>query len=105
MRVKRELWRTTMAPARSAASARSAARLATSARLAREKNSDQERKDEIRERERERERESQREYERESPVTKQIIKNFGIAIRTVSYLRRYCSMFQNFETFRTTDET
>ena len=101
MRVKRELWRTTMAPARSAASARSAARLATSARLAREKNSDQERKDEIRERERE----SQSEYERESPVTKQIIKNFGIAIRTVSCLRRYCSMFQNFETFRTTDET
>ena len=89
-----------MAPARSAASARSAARLATSTRLAREKNSDQER-----ERERERERESQSEYERESPVTKQIIKNFGIAIRTVSYLRRYCSMFQNFETFRTTDET
>ena len=51
MRVKRELWRTTMAPAR----------LAASARLAREKNSDQERKDEIRERE------SRSEYERENP--------------------------------------
>ena len=41
MRVKRELWRTTMALVRSAvrsvASARSAVRLATSARLAREK--------------------------------------------------------------------
>ena len=48
MRVKRELWRTTMAPTRSAASAG----LAASARSAREKNSDQERKDEIRERER-----------------------------------------------------
>ena len=51
MRVKRELWRTTMAPVRSAASARSvarlAARLAASARSAREKNPDQERKDEI----------------------------------------------------------
>ena len=55
MRVKKELWRTTMAPARSAASARSSARLvarlAASARSEREKNSDQERKDEIRERE------------------------------------------------------
>ena len=45
MRVKRELWRTTMAPARSAA------RLAASARSTREKNSDAERKDEIKERE------------------------------------------------------
>ena len=50
MRVKRELWRTTMAPARSTASTRSAVRLAASARSARKKNSDQERKDEIRER-------------------------------------------------------
>ena len=53
MRVKRELWRTTMAPVRLAASARSAASLATSARSAREKNSDVERKDKIKERERE----------------------------------------------------
>ena len=89
MRVKRELWRTTMAPAR----------LAASVRLAREKNSDQERKDEIRERE------SRSEYERENPMNKQIIKKFGMIVRTVSYLRRYCSMFQIFETFRTTDET
>ena len=37
MRVKRELWRMTMAPARLAASARSAARLAALARSAREK--------------------------------------------------------------------
>ena len=71
MRVKRELWRTTMAPARSAASARSAARLAVrlaaSARPAREKNSDAERKDEIKERESQTEymRESRTEYERE----------------------------------------
>ena len=39
------------------------------------------------------------------PVNKQIIKKFGMAIRTVSYLRQYCSMFQIFETFRTSDET
>ena len=52
MRVKRELWRTTMAPARSTALARLAVRLAALARLAREKNSDAERKDEIKERER-----------------------------------------------------
>ena len=51
MRVKRELWRMTMAPARSTALARSAVRLAALARLAREKNSDAERKDEIKERE------------------------------------------------------
>ena len=104
MRVKRELWRTTMAPARSAASARSAARLAVrlaaSARPAREKNSDAERKDEIKERENVRVK-----YERQNPVNKQIIKNFGMAVRTVSYLRRYCSMFQIFETFRTSDES
>ena len=61
MRVKRELWRTTMAPARSAASARLAARLAALARSAREKNSDQEIKDEIRERE------SRSEYEPSVP--------------------------------------
>ena len=48
-RVKRELWRTTMASARS--TARLAARLAASARSARENNSDAERKDEIKERE------------------------------------------------------
>ena len=94
MRVKRELWRTTMAPARSTSLARSAA--STSAR---EKNSDQERKDERRERE------SRSEYERENPMNKQIIKKFGMAVRTVSYLRRYCSMFQIFETFRTSDES
>ena len=26
---------------------------------------------------------------------------FGIDVRTVSYLRRYCSMLQNFDTFET----
>ena len=61
MRVKREPWRTTMAPARSAALARSTARLVALARSIREKNSNQERKDEIRERE------SRSEYERENP--------------------------------------
>lgn len=102
-RVKRELWRTTMAPTRSAASARSTARLAArltaSARSARENNSDAERKNEIKEREN-----IGVKYERENPVNKKIIKKFGIAVRTVSYLRQYCSMFQIFETFRTTDE-
>ena len=95
MRVKRELWRMTMAPMISAASVR----LAASSRSAREKNSDAERKDEIKERENVRVK-----YERQNPVNKQIIKKFGIAIRTVSYLRRYCSMFQIFETFRIADE-
>ena len=92
-----------MAPARSAASARSSARLvarlAASARSEREKNSNQERKDKIRERE--------RAGVNMSPVylvNKQIIKEFGMAVRTVSYLRRYCGMFQIFETFRTADE-
>ena len=51
MRVKRELWRTTMAPARLATLARSAARLVASARSAREKNSNAKRKDEIKDRE------------------------------------------------------
>ena len=51
-----------------------------------------------------RERESWSEYMRENLVNKQIIKKFGIAVRTVSYLRRYCSMFQIFEIFRTVDE-
>ena len=95
MRVKRELWRMTMAPMRSAASVR----LAASSRSAREKNSDAERKDEIKERENVRVK-----YERQNPVNKQIIKKFGIAIRTVSYLRQYCSMFQIFETFRIANE-
>ena len=95
MRVKRELWRMTMAPMRSATSVR----LAASSRSAREKNSDAERKDEIKERENVRVK-----YERQNPVYKQIIKKFGISIRTVSYLRRYCSMFQIFETFRIADE-
>ena len=95
MRVKRELWRTTMAPMRSAASVR----LSASSRSAREKNSDAERKDEIKERENVRVK-----YERENLMNKQIITNFGIAVYTVSYLRRYYSMFQIFETFRTADE-
>ena len=95
MRVKRELWRMTMAPMRSAASVR----LAASSRSAREKNSNAERKDEIKEREN-----VGVKYERQNPVYKQIIKKFGIAVRTVSYLRRYCSMFQIFETFRIADE-
>ena len=99
MRVKRELWRTTMALARSAALVRSAVRLAALARSAREKNSNAERKDEIKEREY-----VGVKYERENPVNKQIIKNFGIVVPIISYLRRYCSMFQIFETFRTTDE-
>ena len=73
--------------------------MAASARSEREKNSNQERKDKIRERE--------RAGVNMSPVylvNKQIIKEFGMAVRTVSYLRRYCSMFQIFETFRTADE-
>ena len=37
-------------------------------------------------------------------MNKQIGKKFGMAVRTVSYLRPYCSMFQIFETFRTSDE-
>ena len=89
-----------MAPARSAALAISTTRLATSARSAREKNLDAERKDEIKEREN-----IGVKYERENSMNKQIIKNFGMAVRTVSYLRRYCSMFQIFETFRTSDES
>ena len=64
-RVKRELWRTTMASARS--TARLAARLAASARSARENNSDAERKDEIKEREN-----IGVKYERENPVNKKI---------------------------------
>jgi len=89
-----------MAPARSVASTR----LAASARSARESNSNAERKERTHlqgEDERERERERER---KKVGVNKQIIKNFGIVIRTVSYLRRYCSMFQIFETFRTLDE-
>ena len=115
MRVKRKLWRKTMAPARFGASTRLAARLAASARSTREKNSDagrkersqmrekneDERKDEIKERERK----SERIYERENPVNKQIIKNFGIDVRIVSYLRQYCNMLQNFDTFKTPHET
>ena len=74
--------------------------MAASARSEREKNSDQERKDEIRERE------SRSEYERENPMNKQIIKKkFGIDVCTVSYLRRYYSMLQNFDTFETPHET
>ena len=88
-----------MALARSAALVRSAVRLAALARSAREKNSNAERKDEIKEKENIRVK-----YERENPVNKQIIKNFGIVVPIISYLRRYCSMFQIFETFRTTDE-
>ena len=38
---------------------------------------------------------------RENPLNK---KKIGIVIRTVSYLRWYCSMFQIFETFRTAYE-
>ena len=37
-------------------------------------------------------------------MNKQIIKNFGIDVRIVSYLRRYCSMLQNFNTFETPHE-
>ena len=102
-----------MAPARFGASTRLAARLAASARSTREKNSDagrkersqmrekneDERKDEIKEREY-----VGVKYERENPVNKQIIKNFGVVVPIISYLRWYCSMFQIFETFRTTDE-
>ena len=73
--------------------------MATLARSTREKNSDAERKDEIKEKENIRVK-----YERENPVNKQIIKKFGIAVRTVSYLRRYYRMFQIFETFRIADE-
>ena len=59
MRVKRELWRTTMAPTRSVT------RLAASARSAREKNEDAERKEQTQMGEK-REREFEWIYERES---------------------------------------
>ena len=60
MRVKRELWRTTMAPGRSAVSTRSVARLAALTRSAREKNSDAERKERTQMREKN---EDERKYE------------------------------------------
>ena len=85
-----------MAPTRSAASVR----LAASSRLAREKNSNAERKDEIKEKEN-----IIVKYERENPVNKQIIKIFGIDVHIVSYLRQYCNMLQNFDTFKTPHET
>ena len=43
-------------------------------------------------------------WERENPVNKQIIKNFGIDVCTVSNMRRYYNMFQIFDTFRTPHE-
>ena len=37
-------------------------------------------------------------------MNKQIIKIFGIDVRTISYLRWYCSMLQNFDAFETPQE-
>ena len=82
-----------------AALARLVVRLVALVRSAREKNSNAERKYEIKEKEN-----IGVKYEKENPVNKQIIKKFGIAVCTVLYLRRYCSMFQIFETFRIADE-
>ena len=40
----------------------------------------------------------------ERKENKKILNQNGIAIRMLSYLRAYCSMSQNFETFSTADE-
>ena len=37
-------------------------------------------------------------------LNKKLVFWFGICVRTVSYLRQYCSMLQNFKTFRTSHE-
>ena len=42
---------------------------------------------------------------REKMLNKKLVFLFGICVRTVSYLRRYCSMLQNYRTFRTPHET
>ena len=40
----------------------------------------------------------------ERKENKKTINQNGIAVCTLSYLKAYCSMSQNFETFNTTDE-
>ena len=40
----------------------------------------------------------------ERKENKKILNTYGISVRTLSYLRAYCSMSQNFETFSTPDE-
>ena len=44
------------------------------------------------------------ESDRERKENKIILDQNGIVVRTLSYLRAYCSMSQNFETFSTADE-
>ena len=44
------------------------------------------------------------ESDRERKENKIIFDQNGIVVRTLSYLRAYCSTSQNFETFSTTDE-
>ena len=44
------------------------------------------------------------ESDRERKENKIILDQTGIVVRTLSYLRAYCSMSQNFETFSTPDE-
>ena len=39
--------------------------------------------------------------EERGKVNKISIKNYGILVRTLLYLRAYCSMFQNFNTYST----
>ena len=40
----------------------------------------------------------------EKKENKKTLNQNGIAVHTLSYLRVYCSMSQNFETFNTADE-
>ena len=42
--------------------------------------------------------------DRERKENKKVLNQNGMAVRTLSYLRVYCSMSQNFETFSTADE-
>ena len=42
--------------------------------------------------------------DRERKENKKVLNQNGMAVRMLSYLRAYCSMSQNFETFSTPDE-
>ena len=42
--------------------------------------------------------------DRERKENKKVLNQNGMAVRMLSYLRAYCSMSQNFETFSTADE-
>ena len=44
------------------------------------------------------------ESDRERKENKKILNQNGIDVHTLSNMRAYCSMFQNFETFSTVDE-